>query len=123
MALLDGLALPVCALVDYDPAGLVIAQSLPHFAGLMAPPLPELVRALSGCTNHARYRSRLVQAQAMLNNATHPDILLRLVPGLAPGRFVRKWSLRKSNRFCAHACALSGGLRYRPTTSLLLKRL
>ena len=74
-ALLERLAVPVFALVDYDPAGLVIAQSLPHFAGLMAPPLPQLVRALGSCTNHARYRSQLAQAQAVLDKAVHPDIV------------------------------------------------
>jgi hypothetical protein len=73
-ALLERLAVPVFALVDYDPAGLVIAQSLPHFAGLMAPPLQQLVRALGSCTNHARYRSQLAQAQAVLDKAVHPDI-------------------------------------------------
>ncbi len=73
-ALLERLAVPVFALVDYDPAGLVIAQSLPHFAGLMAPPLPELAHALGNCTNHARYRSQLAQAQAVLDKAVHPDI-------------------------------------------------
>ena len=74
LSLLDGLALPVFALVDYDPAGLVIAQRLPHFAGLMAPPLPELAGALRACTNHARYRSQLGQAQAVLEGAAHPEI-------------------------------------------------
>ena len=74
LALMEGLALPVFALVDYDPAGLVIAQRLPHFAGLMAPPLPELARALKACTNHMRYRSQLAQAQTVLEGAAHPEI-------------------------------------------------
>ena len=74
LALLNGLALPVFALVDYDPAGLVIAQSLPHFAGLLAPSLTELTKALKVCTNHARYRSQLGQAQAVLNSTEHADI-------------------------------------------------
>ena len=74
LALLQKLRLPVFALVDYDPAGLVIAQSLPHFAGLMAPPLPELASALKACTNHVRYRSQLMQAQAALEGAGHPEI-------------------------------------------------
>lgn len=74
LTLLQKLRLPVFALVDYDPAGLVIAQSLPHFAGLMAPPLPELASALKACTNHVRYRSQLMQAQAVLEGAGHPEI-------------------------------------------------
>ena len=74
LALLEALRLPVFALVDYDPAGLAIAQRLPHFAGLMAPPLAELENGLRACTNHARYRSQLAQAQAVLDSAAHPEI-------------------------------------------------
>ena len=74
LALLEALRLPVFALVDYDPAGLVIAQSLPNFAALMAPPLAQLESALRACTNHARYRSQLTQAQAVLDSAAHPEI-------------------------------------------------
>ena len=75
LALLEALRMPVFALVDYDPAGLAIAQGLPHFAGLMAPPLPELAGALEACTNHGRYRSQLGQAQAALEGAAHPEIV------------------------------------------------
>ncbi|MBH2020114.1 MAG: hypothetical protein I8H91_11335 [Burkholderiales bacterium] len=75
MALLQGLALPVFALVDYDPSGLILAQSTPHFIGLMVPPAHELVSALKTIKNYSRYRSQLIQAQAVLNNSTHPDIV------------------------------------------------
>ena len=75
MALLQGLERPVFALVDYDPSGLVLAQSLPHFAGLMVPPEHELLAGLKSIKNHARYRSQLIQAQATLNRSQHPDIV------------------------------------------------
>lgn len=75
LGLLHGLALPVFALVDYDPSGLVIAQSLPHFAGLMVPQDNELLAALVKNTNYNRYQSQLSQAQSVLNNAYHPDIV------------------------------------------------
>jgi hypothetical protein len=74
LALLEELRLPVFAMVDYDPAGLVIAQSLPHFAGLITPPLAQLEGALRACTNHARYRSQLAQAQAVLEDIAHSEI-------------------------------------------------
>ncbi|MEO8598605.1 MAG: hypothetical protein ABI656_02115 [bacterium] len=75
MSLLHGLALPVFAFVDYDPTGLVIAQSLPHFAGLITPPADKLRIALAATRNHDRYRSQLAQAQAVLNAAQHPEII------------------------------------------------
>lgn len=75
MSLLRGLALPVFAFVDYDPSGLVIAQSLPHFAGLIAPSADKLQTALAATSNHSRYRSQLAQAQAVLNAAQHPEII------------------------------------------------
>lgn len=75
MALLQDLALPVFALVDYDPSGLILAQSTPHFIGLMVPPEHELVLALKSIKNYSRYRSQLIQAQVALNNSTHPDIV------------------------------------------------
>ncbi|MGV8900481.1 MAG: DUF7281 domain-containing protein [Burkholderiaceae bacterium] len=75
MSLLHGLALPVFAFVDYDPSGLVIAQRLPHFAGLITPPTDQLQTALTASSNHHRYRSQLPQAQAVLNAAQHPEII------------------------------------------------
>jgi hypothetical protein len=75
MALLQELALPVYALVDYDPSGLILAQSIPNFVGLMIPPVHELLAALATIKNYPRYRSQLVQSQATLNKASHPDIV------------------------------------------------
>ena len=73
--LLKALRLPVCAFVDFDPAGLVIAQGLPHFAGLISPPPDALQRALEACKNYDRYRNQLPEAQASLNAATHREIV------------------------------------------------
>ncbi len=75
ISLLRGLALPVFAFVDYDPSGLVIAQTLPHFAGLIAPSADKLRIAFAATSNHSRYRSQLPQAQAVLNTAQHPEII------------------------------------------------
>lgn len=75
MSLLQGLALPVFAFVDYDPSGLVIAHSLPHFTGLIAPPADKLRSALAATRNHSRYRSQLPETQAALNEARHPEII------------------------------------------------
>lgn len=75
VALLQELALPVFALVDYDPSGLILAQSTPYFFGLMVPPEQELLSALKAIKNYSRYRSQLIQAQAVLNNSQHPDIV------------------------------------------------
>lgn len=75
MSLLNGLSRPVFAFVDYDPAGLVIAQSLPCFAGLISPPPIELQTALATTKNYNRYRSQLPETQAVLNKAKHPEIV------------------------------------------------
>jgi hypothetical protein len=74
--LLKALQIPVFAFVDFDPAGLVIAQSLPHFVGLISPPVEELQRALKACKNYDRYRNQLPQAQACLDAATHDQIMV-----------------------------------------------
>lgn len=73
-ALLDQLALPVHAFVDFDPAGLVIALSLPGFVDLIAPAVDELQRAYRASTNTERYLSQLPEAQRILDAASHPSI-------------------------------------------------
>nr|WP_294863800.1 hypothetical protein [uncultured Pseudogulbenkiania sp.] len=74
MSLLNALSLPVFAFVDYDPAGLVIAQSLPHFSGLISPPSDDLEAALVTTKNYQRYRNQLPEAQAVLNASIFPEI-------------------------------------------------
>lgn len=75
LSLLRQLALPVFAFVDLDPAGLVIAHSLPCFAGLIAPPADALRSALAATGNEQRYRSQLPETQAALDAAQHPEII------------------------------------------------
>ena len=65
-------SLPVFAFVDFDPAGLVIAHSLPNFTGLITP--PDLERHLGKGINHKRYMDQLPGAQNTLDRATHRDI-------------------------------------------------
>jgi hypothetical protein len=52
-----------------------IAQSLPYFEKLVAPPDDQLLAALKQCKNHARYQKQLAVWQATLNKNNHPDIL------------------------------------------------
>jgi hypothetical protein len=75
VALLETLRRPVFAFVDFDPAGLAIAQSLPYFTNIISPPDSILQSALDACTNHDRYRSQLLQARTSLDAATHPTII------------------------------------------------
>lgn len=74
-SLLEDLRLPVYAFVDFDPAGLVIAQALPYFVDVMSPDFDNLHRAFEACTNTERYQSQLPETQALLNAATHPAVV------------------------------------------------
>ena len=76
LALLKIIQKPVWACVDYDPSGLVIAQSLPYFAGMIKPNLAELRAILSDNKGiYSRYLKQLNQSQLSLDVATHPDIV------------------------------------------------
>ncbi len=72
--LLNALALPAFAFVDFDPAGLLIAQGLPHFAGLIWPGESALIPALLAARNHDRYLEQLGQARDTLEVTTNADI-------------------------------------------------
>ncbi|MFY9259894.1 MAG: hypothetical protein WAO71_05220 [Gallionella sp.] len=74
VALLQALKRPVFAFVDFDPAGLLLAQSLPYFQTLLMPPREILLTALKQCTNHARYQAQLPPAASVLDQSTHPTI-------------------------------------------------
>lgn len=74
VALLQALKLPVFAFVDFDPAGLLLAQNLPYFQELLIPPREILLAALKQCTNHARYQAQLKQTASILDQSTHPTI-------------------------------------------------
>lgn len=80
LALLAALGRPVLAFVDYDPAGLLIALTLPHLAGVLAPPGAELAERLRGGLRE-RYLEQLPQCAATLDAAVQPDVarLWRLI--------------------------------------------
>lgn len=76
LALLKIIQKPVWACVDYDPSGLIIAQSLPCFVGMIKPDLVELRAILSDNKGiYSRYLKQLNQSQLSLDVATHPDIV------------------------------------------------
>lgn len=75
VALLKTLQQPVTAFVDFDPAGLVLAQALPYFSAIITPPLEILCNALAECTNHERYLKQLPQAAQVLEALGQTDIL------------------------------------------------
>ena len=74
ISLLRKLAVPVYAFVDFDPAGLVIAQSLPFFSGLIAPPFEVLELALAKAKNQNRYLSQLPEAKGALDRTPNQEI-------------------------------------------------
>lgn len=74
VSLLSRLAVSVYAFVDFDPAGLVIAQSLPFFSGLIAPPVEELELALAETKNHNRYLGQLPEAKGVLDVTSNQEI-------------------------------------------------
>lgn len=76
LALLHILQKPVWACVDYDPSGLIIAQSLPFFVGMIKPNMAELREIFSNNKGlYSRYLKQLNQSQLSLDAATHPDIV------------------------------------------------
>jgi hypothetical protein len=60
--------------VDYDPAGLVIASSLPHLEGIVAPESSLLIELLERYGLEDRYLTQLPSAAPMLDRAGHPAI-------------------------------------------------
>ena len=94
LALLRSQALPVLALVDIDPSGLLIAQTLPGAAGLLAPAVPVL-EALLAQGNPALYRKQRPGAEQALRDSPFPFIracwalLESRQAGLAQERWLR----------------------------------
>lgn len=74
LALLEALQRPVFAFVDFDPAGLVLAQGLPCFEGIILPPMSVLESQLQACTNHERYQKQLPQTVQALDSSQHATI-------------------------------------------------
>jgi hypothetical protein len=66
LALLRALDVPVWAFVDYDPAGLLIANALPRLVGLIAPETDRLERDLSEGLSD-RYQSQLPMTSTALD--------------------------------------------------------
>ncbi len=74
-ALIRGLDLPVAAFVDYDPAGMVIAASLPRLDRLVSPPLDELVDLLKTRGLTDRFLEQLPKASKRLEElVSHPIV-------------------------------------------------
>ena len=76
LALLTLLHKPVWACMDYDASGLVMAQALPFFVGMIKPDLAELREILKNNKGlYSRYLKQLSYTQSSLDAATHPDIV------------------------------------------------
>jgi hypothetical protein len=71
---LKALNRPVWAFVDYDPAGLVIAATLPGLQGIIAPEAAVLAELLEKYGLDDRYRIQLPQAAATLDRTVHPAV-------------------------------------------------
>jgi hypothetical protein len=65
---------PVWAFVDYDPAGLVIAATLPGLGGIIAPETSVLAELLEKHGLEDRYRAQLPAAAPSLDRSGHPAI-------------------------------------------------
>lgn len=73
LALLRALAVPVWAFVDYDPAGLLIADRLPRLAGIVAPEPERLERDLAHGLAE-RYQAQLPTAAAALDASRNEPV-------------------------------------------------
>lgn len=73
LALVQALARPVWAFVDYDPAGLLIAARLPGFAGVIAPPTSQLSQDLQNGLRD-RYEEQLPMAASALDDDPRESI-------------------------------------------------
>jgi hypothetical protein len=71
--LLRALNVPVWAFVDYDPAGLLIAEGLPRLAGIIAPDPERLERDLAHGLAE-RFRRQLPAARAVLDASENEPV-------------------------------------------------
>jgi hypothetical protein len=74
MTFLRALDRQTWAFVDFDPAGLLIAGSLPNIVGVLAPNLEILSTMLQGGLED-RYRLQLPATEKTLNASNQPDIV------------------------------------------------
>lgn len=75
MQFLKTLNRPVWAFVDYDPAGLVIAATLPRLQGIIAPEESVLAELLEKHGLEDRYRTQLPAAAPSLDRSGHPAVV------------------------------------------------
>lgn len=65
LAMIRGMSQPVAAFVDYDPAGMIIARSLPRLKQVVAPPLNDLSTMMTRGLSE-RYMAQIAGCQAAL---------------------------------------------------------
>ena len=84
--------LPVLAMVDLDPAGLLIAQALPFVAGILAPDV-EVLESLFGQGNPALYHRQRPIAENTILNSPHAAIrrLWELIERHQKGLVQERW--------------------------------
>lgn len=96
LAMVKALRKPIWAFVDYDPAGLAIAQALPLLSGIVRPDPAVLEALLKEHGLEERYRPQLPAVAAFLDSAEHPDIvklwllLKRIGKGLPQEHFISR---------------------------------
>jgi len=73
IAMLRALHIPTWAFVDYDPAGLLIANALPRLAGIIVPEADRLEQDLAHGLP-TRYQDQLSMAAAALDASTHESV-------------------------------------------------
>lgn len=72
--LMEEAGLPVYAFVDYDPKGLIIANTLPYFADIITPPDDVLEEMISNAGNNDRFIAQKASLPMALDNLTHPKL-------------------------------------------------
>lgn len=76
LSLIEKLQLPVWVMGDLDPKGLSIAQSYPHFVGLIAPDMAVVAAYFNdpGKANHTLYAKQLAGCRKALSDTRFPII-------------------------------------------------
>lgn len=84
--------LPVLAMVDLDPAGLVIAQALPGAIGIVAPEM-DVLEALFERGNPALYHRQRPQAERAIHGGSHPALrcVFELIERHQKGLVQERW--------------------------------
>lgn len=74
MAFLERFGRPVWSFPDYDPAGLAIAASLPHLAGVLAPPEGVLLGQLQASRLSDRFQKQLAGSKSAIERSPNEDV-------------------------------------------------